>query len=187
MRNIRWIGIALLALIVIGPLGACSTTPKAKDRADFINRADSTRAWFERGVVGLRSQVDDSAAYVVFPDVAQWGILISGGTFGRGEVCEPDGTQIGWAAINVGSVGLQAGVQGFRMLMVLQHETAMDQFKNNALSGSVNGVLVGGEAGGSAKAAFRNGVVIYEGANTGLMAGVNIGLNVIRFQPLEAG
>ena len=187
MLHARIIAMAPLAIAIGGLLGSCSTAPKAEKQADFLARSDSTRVWFERNVTALRQQIDNSAGYVVFPDVAQWGILIGGGRFGRGEVCEPDGTQIGWAAINVGSVGLQAGVQGFRMLMVLEHETAMDQFKNNALSGSVNGVLVGGQSGGSAKAPFRNGVVIYEGANRGLMAGVNIGLNVIRFEPLESG
>ena len=63
--------------------------------------------------------------------------LIGGGTAGRGALYTPDGRQIGWAAINIGSVGLQAGVQGFRMLMVLEDETALQHFKANLLTGSV--------------------------------------------------
>jgi lipid-binding SYLF domain-containing protein len=187
MLHTRILAIAPLALVMGGLLGSCATAPKTEKQADFLARSDSTRVWFEQNVTGLRRQIDNSAGYVVFPDIAQWGILIGGGRFGRGEVCEPDGTQIGWAAINVGSVGLQAGVRGFRMVMVLQDETAMNAFKNNALAGSVSGVLVGGESGGSGVSQFRNGVAIYEGASSGLMAGVNIGLDVIRFQPLDAG
>ena len=50
-------------------------------------------------------------------------------TFGRGALYNPDGKQIGWAAINITSVGLQAGVQGFRMLMVLENQHVLQEFK----------------------------------------------------------
>ncbi len=168
-------------------LGGCSTAPKQGDAVAFMDRARSTTGWFERHVSGLSSQIDGSAGYVVFPDVAQWGILIGGGTFGRGALCEPNGRQIGWAALNIGSVGLQAGVQGFRALMVLEDDQTVNRFMANQLAGSMAGVAVLGESGGSASAPFKDGVVIYEGANAGLMAGVNIGLNYIRYQPLESG
>lgn len=167
-------------------LGGCATAPKAENQEDFMARARSTTAWFERSVNGLPQQIEQSAGYVIFPDVAQWGILLGGGTFGRGALCRPDGTQIGWAAINAPSIGLQAGVQGFRLLMVLETQATLDRFRANQLTGSVNGVLV--VAGGmSGTASFTNGVAIYEGANQGLMAGVNISLDIIRFAPLAPG
>jgi lipid-binding SYLF domain-containing protein len=175
---------ALLGAAVLCLCG-CSTAPKAEERADFLVKADDTRAWFERSVRGLRGQIDDSAGYVVFPGVAQWGILIGGGTYGRGALYRPDGTQIGWAGISTPSIGLQAGVQGFRMLMVLENEAVLRRFQADQLDGSVSGVAIAGNVGGSAKAPFQNGVAVYEGANEGLMAGVNIGLNWIRYKPLE--
>jgi lipid-binding SYLF domain-containing protein len=177
-------GLVIGVIVLVAPLGGCSTAPKAENQADFIARADSTRTWFERSVAGLNGQIADSAGYIIFPDVAQWGILIGGGTFGRGALCRPSGEQIGWAAINTGSIGLQAGVQGFRMLLVLEDESVVNRFRANQLSGSVAGVAVAGQAGASAKAPFQNGVAAYQGANQGLMAGVNIGLDIIRFEPM---
>lgn len=165
---------------------ACSTEPKGKDQADFQARAQSSVSQFERSVSGLKEQVQSSAGYVIFPDVAQWGILFGGGTYGRGALYRPDGSQIGWAALNTASIGLQAGVQGFRMMMVIQDEPTLRKFMDNQLNGSATGVLVGGEAGGSQTAPFQNGVAVYQGANQGLMAGVNIGLNYVRYKPLEA-
>jgi hypothetical protein len=70
------------------------------------------------------------------------------------------------------------------MLMVLKDKATLDQFTKNKLSGSVSGVVLVGESGDSAKAPFENGVAVYQGASTGLMAGVNIGLNYISYKPL---
>jgi lipid-binding SYLF domain-containing protein len=176
-------------LITVAILGAsgCSTTPKAEDRETFSSEARAATKWFERSVSGLREQIDGAAGYIVFPGVAQWGIIFGGGDFGRGMLCRPDGTQIGWAAINTPSIGLQAGVRGFKMLLVLEDEATLNQFRADQLSGSVSGVVVVGEAGDSGRAPFDDGVAVYQGASTGLMAGVNIGLEYIRYKPLDEG
>jgi len=117
--------------------------------------------------------------------MTQYGIIYTGGRFGRGVVSRPDGGQIGWAMINTGSLGLQAGVQGFKMLVVFQDEATLKQFMANKLTGSVTGVGVIGDQGGSGTVNFENGVAIYQGANKGLMAGVNVGLDYMRYRDLE--
>lgn len=164
---------------------ACKTTPSQEvDRTALVDRSGSTLDWFKGNVSGLSGQLRDSAGYVVFPDVGQAGFIV-GGTSGRGVVFDSRGRQIGWARLSTGSIGLQAGVRGFRMLMILQNEQAMSEFRNNRWSGTTSAVAVAGDSGGSGIAEFRNGVAIYQGASSGLMAGVDIGLNNIRFEPLD--
>ena len=177
-----------MAAVMLGALafGGCTTAPKFEDRQAFIERAELSTRWFQRSVTGLREQIDGSAGYIVFPDVAQWGVILAGGTWGRGALYSPDGKQLGWSAINVGSIGLQAGVQGFRMLMVLEDKYVLQQFVDNKWTGSVAGMAVAGDSGGNNTASFTDGVAVYQGASGGLMAGVNIGLNYIRYQPLDA-
>ncbi len=175
--------VAILILTAI-ELGGCATAPKPVDRGEFLQRANTTRRNFEASVPGLREQIQNSAGYIVFPGVAQWGIVFSGGSYGRGALYSPQGRQLGWSAINVGSIGLQAGVQGFRMMLVLENEQVLEEFKANKLDGSVTSVVVVVEEGGSGQASFTNGVAVYQGANTGLMAGVNVGLNYVRYVPL---
>jgi lipid-binding SYLF domain-containing protein len=175
---------SVMALLVCAIQSGCSTAPKQSERADVLSRAQQTRPWFEQHVTGLRAQIDRSAGYIVFPDVAQWGIVFGGGTTGRGVLFAPDGTQLGWTRIDNASVGLQAGIQGFRMLMVLENAAEVAEFKEGKWNGSASGVAVLGEAGASAAAPFQDGLAIYQGANRGLMAGVNVGLNSIRFEPL---
>ncbi len=180
-RLVTFLTVTAAAATLVG----CSTAPKSRDETAFLDRTESTTRWFEANVDGLAEQIARSEAYVIFPDVAQWGILIGGGAFGRGALYESDGKHIGWAAVNTGSIGLQAGVQGFRMLMVIEDAQTLNRFRANQLSGSMSGVAVLAESGGSATAPFKDGVVIYQGANSGLMAGINIGLDYIRHQPLD--
>ena len=163
---------------------ACNTAPKEENKAELIGDSESALQFFKSSVSGLDSQIANSAGYVIFPDVARWGLLFTGGTHGRGMVCRPDGTQIGWASISNASIGLQAGVEGFKLLMVLADDATMHKFQQNQLTGSVGGILVAGKEGGSMAAQFQDGVAIYEHANAGLMAGVKIGLDYIKFEPL---
>ncbi len=170
--------------LMLAPTG-CSTAPKDEsDQSALVDRAASTRTWFESNVSGLREQIAGSSGYIVFPDVAQWGVIIAGGRHGRGVVYDAAGTQVGWANVNVGSIGLEAGVRGFRMLVVVQTPEKFAEFKANKWSGEAGAVAVVAETGGSGTVAFQNGVAVYEGASSGLMAGVNVGLQYIKYQPL---
>ncbi|MCZ6834845.1 MAG: lipid-binding SYLF domain-containing protein [Planctomycetota bacterium] len=150
-----------------------------------MERADGSKTWFEENVVGLDEQIANAKAYVIFPDVAQWGIIFSGGRFGRGALMDPNGDQIGWAAVNTISIGLQAGVQGFRMLFVIQDQATLDEFMENKWTGNVDAVVVAGDAGGTAVQSFEQGIALYTGASQGLMAGISLGLEYIRFKDLD--
>jgi lipid-binding SYLF domain-containing protein len=93
-------------------------------------------------------------------------------------------SQIGWVFIGTPSFGLQAGIQGFKMLIIIEDAVTLERFKKGRLSGSVSGVVVIGEAGMSAQIPFENGIAIYQGAQAGLMAGVNVGLDLMRFEAI---
>ncbi len=162
----------------------CSTAHEAKDQAAFRSDARAATQWFESNVSALDRQLKDSAGYIIYPSIAQWGLLIGGGQYGRGAVNHPDDSQIGWASINNASIGLQAGVRGFKMLVVFEDEATLNRFKQNKLTGSVAAVMLVAEAGGGAKASFTDGVAVYQGASTGLLAGVNIGLDYMRYEPM---
>ncbi len=177
------LAVAALFIVVAG----CSTAPKAEDQATFKADAAVATQWFETHVSGLRQQMNSSAGYIIYPSTAQWGIIFGGGTYGRGTLNRPDGSQIGWAALNNASIGLQAGVRGFKMLVVFQDQATLNRFMEDKLVGSVSGVVVVAEESMSGKAKFENGVAVYQGASSGLMAGVNIGLDYMRYKPLGEG
>lgn len=183
--KLRSIGLVVAALSMSLLSVGCSTAPKAGDQAEFRRDAQHAVQWFKANINGLDRQISNSAGYVVYPTVGQWGILFGGGQFGRGLVSNADGTQIGWGALNTSSAGLQVGGRGFKMLVVFENQATLAQFMENKLTGSVAAVSVAGDNSADATDSFTDGVAIYEGGSTGLMAGVNVGLNFMRFKGLD--
>lgn len=184
MKTRNTLLIALGAVVVIA---ACATVPPSNNQSALVAEAKIRTAWFEHRVTGLSDQINKSGGFIIFPDVAKFGVLYGGGTFGRGVVCTADGRQVGWAALNTGSLGLQAGVEGFKLLVVLQDKGMLDMLTRSQLTGSVAATLVAAEKGAAVTVPFHEGVAVYEGANKGLFAGIDFGLNLIRYEPLAPG
>jgi len=92
----------------------CSVAPSVDDRQTFVVEARSGLDYLEKHVAGPREQLNQSAGYAEFPGAGQWGIIFTGGSFGRGAVFTPDGTQIGWAAENQFNVGCRSEGKGRR-------------------------------------------------------------------------
>ena len=174
----------LIASVVCLSTG-CSTVPDRKDRAKVVADSRSATRWFTNNVTGLSAQLDNSAGYVSYPGIGRYGILITGGQFGRGVVYDSNRRQVGWAYINTVSAGLQVGVQGYKMLVVFEDPATMRRFRENHLTGNVNATIVVIGAGESGAASFTNGVAIYQGDQAGLMAGVSVGLDYMRYEALD--
>lgn len=163
----------------------CSTVPKEKDQSKLIEDSQTAINWFTENVSGLESQLDRSAGYIIYPGIGQYGIVITGGKFGRGVVYNRNNQQVGWANLNSASAGLQVGAQGFKMLVVFQDSKTMQLFEQNKLTGSAGATAVAIDAGKAGAASFTNGVAVYQGAQSGLMAGASLGLDYMRFAPLD--
>ena len=73
---------------------------------------------------------------------------------------------------------------GFKMMVVFQNDTTMKEFQNNKLTGSVGATAVAADAGSAGSASFTNGVAVYQGAQTGLMAGASVGLDYMRYEAI---
>ncbi len=160
----------------------CSTAPKQKDQAKVVADSQSATRWFTNNVRGLDAQLDNSAGYICYPGIGQYGTLIMGGKFGRGVVNDSNRRQVGWAYINTVSAGLQVGAQAYKMLVVFEDAATMRRFQENKLTGNVGATLVAAEAGAAGAASFTDGVAVYQGGQTGLMAGASVGLDYMRFE-----
>ena len=173
----------LLSLQLVGLLG-CNVAPKHEDRATFVEEARDGLKYFEKHVTGLSKQIRESGGYAVFPGAGQWGIIFTGGSFGRGAVFTPNGTQIGWAAVNNFSLGLQAGGQGKKILIVFANADTLNQFKQGLLTGKAEGTAVAGDEGTAGLAPFQDGLAVYVGAQKGLMAGGMVAMENFRYREL---
>ena len=174
----------VLFTVLMSLLSACHVAPKTDDRESFVMEAREGLQYFDRHVTGLRDQIRRSAGYAVFPGAGQWGIIFTGGSFGRGAVFTPEGTQIGWAAENQFNVGLQAGGQGKKILLVFADKDTLEKFKQGLLTGKVEGMAVAADKGTTGTSSFENGVAVYVGQQKGLMAGGMVGMENFRYRAL---
>ncbi len=181
-RLYRLVCMQLLVASVVTLNPGCATAPKVQDQATVVADSRSATRWFKSNVGGLGAQLDDSAGFISYPGIGQYGTLIGGGKFGRGVVYDSNRRQVGWAYINTVSAGLQVGVQGYKMLVVFEDAATMRRFQENKLTGNVGATVVVIGAGAAGAASFTDGVAVYQGGQTGLMAGASVGLDYMRFE-----
>ena len=129
--------------------------------------------------------VQHSGGYIIFPDVGQFGIIFGGGTYGRGAVYNVSGEQVGWAALNRASIGLQLGAQSFKMAIIMQDKTTFESFKGGTWQGDVAATAVAARAGAATTAQFDKGVAVYIGDQAGLMAGMSIALSHVAYKNMS--
>ncbi len=163
---------------------SCSTAPKAENRVSFALEARAAEKWFETNVTGFKDQLNSGGGYIVFPDVGQFGIVFGGGTFGRGAVYNTEGEQVGWAALNRASIGLQLGAQSYKMVIIMQNAGVFANFKDGTWQGDVAATAVAAQSGAATTAQFDKGVAVYVGDQAGLMAGMSIALAHVRYKNL---
>src|SRR5690349_20439269 len=104
---------ALFMLLAAGSLvTGCAHVPKTtEERASLVNEADQALSKMVANDPSLRTVLDQSAGYVVFPRIWEAGFIAGGGA-GKGVVYQY-GRPIGYATIDKGSVGLTIGGHTF--------------------------------------------------------------------------
>src|SRR4051812_6932732 len=105
---------ALICLLVSG----CATSPEHGNRSRLTSEGTDTLKQMQAIDPSLSSLLGKSSGFAVFPRVAK-GAVVLGGSYGRGEVYEGDDL-IGYADITQATVGLQAGAQEFREIVVFE-------------------------------------------------------------------
>jgi lipid-binding SYLF domain-containing protein len=173
MRRYLTVAVGVGAAMGLASLG-CQNTPKNESqRATLSGESSAAVEAFLNEDPSLRSMLDRSVGYAIFPDVGKAG-LIAGGAHGRGEVYER-GRMIGYATLTQGTVGLQVGAQTYDELIVFTTQQALDRFKSGefAFSGNVSAVAI--KPGAAAGTTARDGVAVFVRTKGGLMAEASVG------------
>lgn len=167
---------ALLVAMVVG----CQTAPKTADeRAMLRDDADVTLKHMYR-VSSIKTFIDSSAGYVVFPSVGKGGLIVGGG-YGRGIVYE-GGKAVGYADLTKISVGATIGAQTYTEVLVFQTQAALQDFKAGKFKFSADATAVAIKEGVAAK--YVNGVAVFVDSKGGLEADASIGGQEFSYQPM---
>jgi len=173
-------------MLALGALSGCSTAPASPDgRERLIERgATALREW-NAEVTGIEAFARQSHGYAIFPGVGKGGLGV-GLAYGRG-VVYAQGRHIGYADVAQASVGLQAGGQAYRLLVVFDDAAAVERFKRGRLdvAPSTSAVLVAG--GYVIETRFIDGVSVIARPIGGLMGEVALGGERFTFAPRDDG
>ncbi|QWX82802.1 lipid-binding SYLF domain-containing protein [Cellulophaga sp. HaHaR_3_176] len=132
---------------------------------------------------GLKTFMDNSTAYVIFPNVGE-GALIVGGASGNGVVYE-NGKAIGFADLKKLDIGLQAGGQSLSEVIFFETEEAFAKFKDDELTFSAEASAVILESGASKNANYSDGVVVFAMPKAGVMADLSVGGQKLSYNSFE--
>jgi lipid-binding SYLF domain-containing protein len=146
---------------------------EAQKAVKTLQSADST----------LTNLFTDAAGFAVFPSVGKGG-LIFGGEHGKGIVYEK-GKPIGEVTLTEINVGPQVGGQSFYEVIFFETTEALANFKQSNFEMSAEVSAVAASEGAALNAKYRNGVVVFTLARTGLMVQASIGGQKFKYKPLN--
>jgi lipid-binding SYLF domain-containing protein len=172
--------VGAIAGIVIGC--ACATAPKSvEDRQNLEARAQQTLQTMRARDPGLGPLLDNSAGYVVFPEIGKGGLIV-GAAYGRGVLYER-GRMIGFVELNQGSLGAQLGAQTFAELIVFRDPFEVQKLKSGdfSLGGNISGVVL--TAGAAATTRFQRGIAVFTMPRGGVMAELSVSGQQLNYVP----
>jgi lipid-binding SYLF domain-containing protein len=172
--NITAAALSIGALFAVNALAADDLTVQAKQ----------TITEFQNANPSLKSFMDSSAGYAVFPSVGKGGLIV-GGARGSGLLFEK-GAITGRTTLTQGSIGAQAGGQTFSQLIVFESPTAVSSFKNGKfqLGAAVNAVAISSSVSKSVPLTYSQGLAVFTMAKSGLMVQAVVGGQKFSFEPL---
>ena len=130
---------------------------------------------------GLDMFFDNSAGYVIFPNVGKGGFII-GGASGNGVVYE-DGEAIGMADLKKLNVGLQAGGQSIIEVIFFETDVDLDRFKEGKFAFAAEASAVALKSGVAVNAKYKDGVAVFALPKAGLMADASVGGQKFGYKP----
>lgn len=181
----RYAGTLVAAAIaaLVSPVG-CATAPKTESsRVELAESVDGTVSEFIRRDPSMAKRFEESYGFAVFPSVGKGGVGV-GGAYGRGEVFER-GVKIGYTDLSQGTIGFQLGGQVYSEVIFFENKASLDRFKTGEMAFAAQATAVAADAGASADANYRDGVLVFTMSQGGLMYEASVGGQKFGFVPLE--
>lgn len=167
-----------VALILLLSAGAFSQTKKDKK---IIQDADQAKKTLLKADSGLKEFFDNSAGYVIFPNVGKGGLVV-GASSGNGAVYE-GGDVIGMAGLKKLNIGLQAGGQAIIEVLFFETSNDLTEFKGGNFEFSAEASAVAVKSGIAVNAKYKDGVAVFALPKAGLMADASVGGQKFSYHP----
>ncbi len=177
MKSIKYLGFIILMTVVLSVNGQT-----VKDQK-IIDDAAEAKVMLLKADEGLQAFFNDSAGYVIFPNVGKGGFII-GAASGNGVVFE-GGRKIGMADLKKLNIGLQAGGQSIIEVIFFETKEALTDFKEGNFTFAAEASAVAVRSGLAFNAKYKDGVAVFALPKAGLMADASVGGQKFKFHAFE--
>jgi lipid-binding SYLF domain-containing protein len=159
------------------------TTTYAQTRKDkkIMEDAIEAKTTLLKSNKGLQGFFDNSAGYVIFPNVGKGGFIV-GGASGNGVVYE-NGTAVGMADLKKLNIGFQAGGQAIIEVIFFETPVDLERFKENNFEFAAETSAVALKSGIAFNAKYKDGVAVFALPKAGLMADASVGGQRFEYRP----
>lgn len=177
MKAIKYLGGFLMMISFFAAQGQT-----VKDQK-IIDDAVEAKVMLLKADEGLNAFFDESAGYVIFPNVGKGGFII-GAASGNGVVFE-GGQKIGMADLKKLNIGLQAGGQAIIQVIFFETKDALTEFKQGNFSFAAEASAVVVRSGLAFNAKYKDGVAVFALPKAGFMADASVGGQKFNFHAFE--
>ena len=167
MKRIK--SIVTLALFLL----AISLSAQNKKDQKIMADAEKAKTTLLEAAPNLDGFFENSAGYVIFPNVGKGGFII-GGASGNGVVYE-NGTAVGMADLKKLNIGLQAGGQAIIEVIFFETDVDLERFKTEKFQFAAETSAVALKSGIAFNAKYKDGVAVFALPKAGLMADASVG------------
>jgi lipid-binding SYLF domain-containing protein len=142
----------------------------AKDTMDQLRQDDTAR-----------ELINNAYGYAVF-DTTKGGFLVTGAG-GTGVAMRKNGQNPVYMHMGAGGVGLGAGIENYKLIILLEDEDTYDRFVDGAWTAGTSAQAAAGGEGKAAVGKFVNGVAVYHVTDKGVIAQVDV--TGVKFWPSD--
>lgn len=169
-------------LLVAGLLIAFGTTySQTRKDKKIMEDATEAKSMLLKANSGLEEFFENSAGYVIFPNVGKGGFIV-GGASGNGVVYE-NGTAVGMADLKKLNIGFQAGGQAIIEVIFFETPVDLERFKSENFEFSAETSAVALKSGIAFNAKYKDGVAVFALPKAGLMADASVGGQRFEYRP----
>ncbi|UII77761.1 lipid-binding SYLF domain-containing protein [Flagellimonas sp. HMM57] len=130
----------------------------------------------------LDTLFENSAGYVIFPNVGKAGFIF-GGAAGRGVLVE-NKMLSGTADMKKVNIGLQAGVQAMAQVLFFETTDSLSDFKEGNFEFGAQASLIALKSGLATNVTYQRGVSVFVMPKSGLMMDASIGGQKFNYKAL---
>src|SRR3954447_4982957 len=157
-----------------------SDSDKAERRTEIMQMAKDTLAEL-RNDANARDLLDKAYGEAVF-DTTKGGLIVTGAG-GTGVAMRKNGGQPVYMHLGEGGVGLGAGLEKYKLVLLFENKEIYDKFVEGAWSAGASAQAAAGKNGEGTVAKFNNGVAVYHLSDKGVIAQVD--LTGVKFWPAD--